>query len=105
MGYGVAPLLAEDPVELLDRRLEVEEQASAAINACCCRFAACGRSTVVYIIELRLGRTRGWPVGPERRKAHCQPVDVSSLGAVWSLLRVHFTSDGHQCAILQVELD
>ena len=37
------------PRSVMNRRPEVMKQASAAINACRCRFLAGGRSTVVYI--------------------------------------------------------
>jgi len=37
-------------------------------------------------LSLSLGEPESGPVGPEMRKAHSRPVDVSSLGAVRSLL-------------------
>jgi len=41
-------------------------------------------------LSFGLGKPETGPVGPERRKAHCRPVNVPSLGAVRSFLHVHF---------------
>ena len=40
-------------------------------------------------LSFGLGGPEDGPVGPERRKAHHRPVDVSSLGAVWTLFHDH----------------
>jgi len=40
-------------------------------------------------LSLSLGEPESGPAGPERRKAHRHPVDVSFLGAVWGLLYDH----------------
>ena len=40
-------------------------------------------------LSFGLGEPEAGPVGPESRKVHCQPVDVSSLGAVWTLFHDH----------------
>ena len=43
-------------------------------------------------LSFGLGEPEAGPVRPERQKAHCRPVDVSYLRAVWSLLHDHVRS-------------
>jgi len=49
-------------------------------------------------LSFGLGEPEAGPVGPERRKTHRWPVDVSSLRAVQSLLHDHVGI--HQCGVL-----
>ena len=48
-------------------------------------------------LNFGLGEPETGSVGPERRKVLRRPVDVSSLGALWSLL--HYKSDSHQFGV------